>query len=133
MGESMTLDAVTGNGCQGSTGHDGGKGEAGCPVEVLHDVVAIVVQKGRTSSGGIALPDNLKDKTLTGKVVAVGPGRYPDDYIPDGADGAARFPMSIRVGDTVVFPNLVGLDVVVGGVTYHMVHEGDILARIPGQ
>lgn len=116
---------VVGNGCQNE-----------CPVKVLHDVVAIIVPTGRMSSGGLALPDNLRDKTLTGKVVAVGPGRYPDNISiqnPSMDVIVDRFPMSVQIGDTVCFPNLVGLDVEVDGVKYHMVHEGDILAVIPGK
>jgi chaperonin GroES len=132
-----------GNGCQqgpvGNPGHKGDEGPAGipaCPVRVLHDVVAIVIQTGRMTAGGLALPDNCKDKTLTGKVVAVGPGRYPDNYVTLDAGETyqvARFPMSVSVGDTVCFPSLVGLDVIVYNVKYHMVHEGDILAVIPGK
>lgn len=106
-----------------------------CPIKVLHDVVAIVAEKGRVSSGGIIIPDNCKDRTLTGKVVAIGPGRYPDDYRPQVGvhpdkygNAACRFPMSVAVGDTAIFPTMVGLEIEVGGVHYYMVHEGDILA-----
>lgn len=121
-----------------------------CPIELLHDCVAIVKYNG-TTEGGLTLPDNCditqpgeKLNALKGVVVGVGPGRYPDNYLemkrviysheqdipPMEEKYVARFPMTTCPSDIVYFPDLIGIEVVIGGVTYYIVHEGDILARL---
>lgn len=55
------------------------------------------------SAGGIVLPDNAKDKSLKGKVLAVGPGRV--------LDSGELGPMQVKVRDTVLFGRYVGVEV----------------------
>ena len=45
--------------------------------------------------GGIVLPDNAKEKSQRGKVLAVGPGRLLDD--------GRRAALTVKVGDAVLF------------------------------
>jgi chaperonin GroES len=46
------------------------------------------------TSGGIIIADTAKEKSFYGTVVAVGPGRY---------DSGTLLPMTLEVGDRVVF------------------------------
>lgn len=103
-----------------------------CPIEVWHDVIAVRVAKGGRSPGGIIIPESAKEKTLVGTVVAVGPGRLPDS-LPGGffeSNRSIRMPMIAKVGDVVVFPDLVGLEFQHGNVKYYCIHETDVLARV---
>ena len=60
------------------------------------DRVAIIrEEKKKTSKGGIILPDQAKEESNFGEVVAVGPGAF-------NMDGSRR-PMSVKKGDVVFF------------------------------
>ena len=72
--------------------------------------------------GGIVLPDTAKEKPREGKVVAVGPGALLDD--------GSRAPMSVAVGDIVVYGEYAGTDVTLDGVDYKVLRESDILAKV---
>lgn len=54
------------------------------------------------TAGGIIIPDAAKEKTQTGSIVAVGPGRLD-------SDGKA-IPMTVAVGDIVYFGKYVGTE-----------------------
>lgn len=61
------------------------------------------------SKGGIMLPDNdPKKRSQTGRVVAVGPGRWFKDT-------NARVPLGVTVGDRVLFLQYGGTMVAEGG------------------
>ena len=68
----------------------------GMKITPLHDrVVVRRKDEEETSTGGIVLPGSAKEKPNQGEVVAVGPGTY--------LDSGERRPLSITVGDTVIF------------------------------
>ena len=71
-------------------------------IRPLHDRVLIkrIAQEEKTASG-IIIPDVAKEKTHTGKVVAVGPGRLVD---------GKTVPMSVKVGDVVFLPKYAGTE-----------------------
>ncbi len=71
------------------------------------------------SPGGILLPDSAKKRPARGQVVAVGPGKRL-------ADGQL-VPLQVAVGHVVLFSTYAGNDVDVGGVTYTIMREDDIL------
>ncbi len=76
----------------------------------------------RTHSG-IIIPDTVsKEKPEQGTVIAVGEGRIGDDN--------ERVPMSVSVGDRVVFSKYGYDEVKVDGVEYYLVSESNILAVI---
>ncbi|HYF13283.1 MAG TPA: co-chaperone GroES [Candidatus Paceibacterota bacterium] len=78
--------------------------------------------EGKTTSFGIIIPDTAKEKPEQGRVVAVGPGKYGDDN--------KLIPVSVKVGDRIMF-NKYGYDEVkVEGVEYYIVSEQNILAVI---
>lgn len=80
------------------------------------------VEEENKTAGGIILPDTAKEKPSEGKVIAVGEGRVT----PDGK----VLPMSIKVGDTVLFSKWTGTEIKVDGEPHLIIKEGDILAII---
>ena len=80
------------------------------------------VEEENRTAGGIILPDTAKEKPTEGKVIAVGEGRIT----PDGK----VLPMSIKVGDVVLFSKWTGTEIKVDGEPHLIVKEGDILAII---
>ena len=98
------------------------------PITPLHDRVIIrhlsESEMGTKSLSGIIIPDTItKEKPEQGIVEAVGPGRYDDA-------GARRIPMSVKVGDRVVFSKYGYDEVKVGGIEYYIVGEANIIAVI---
>ncbi|MEK7574632.1 MAG: co-chaperone GroES [Patescibacteria group bacterium] len=75
----------------------------------------------RVSASGIIIPVTVsEDKgAKKGEVVAVGPGKYDDGVL---------VPMTVKVGDTVLFQW--GDMIKVDGEEYHMVNESNVLAII---
>ncbi len=59
--------------------------------------------------GGILLPDTAKAQPRSGVVVAAGPGKRCD------TTPGVRHPMTVRVGDNVLFTSYSGADVEVDG------------------
>ena len=80
------------------------------------------VEEENRTAGGIILPDTAKEKPTEGKVIAIGEGRVT----PDGK----VLPMSIKVGDVVLFSKWTGTEIKVDGEPHLIVKEGDILAII---
>jgi chaperonin GroES len=78
-------------------------------------------EMGTANSFGLIIPDTVdKEKPEQGTVVAVGPGKVGDDN--------ELIPVSVSVGDRVMF-NKYGFDEIkVGGVEYYIVSEANILA-----
>lgn len=103
---------------------------AKAPVSPLGDRVLLkplsVEEMGTVSSFGIIIPETVnKEKPEQGVVVAVGPGKIGDDNV--------RVPVSVSVGDRVVFSKYGFDEVKVKGVEYYLVSEANILAIINNQ
>ena len=77
----------------------------------------------KTTKSGIVLPDNAeREKPMKGKVLAVGPGKLNEK--------GERVPMSVKVGDVVLFKKYGPDEVEVDGKKYLVGEESDILAII---
>ncbi len=75
------------------------------------------------SASGLIIPDTVnKEKSEEGRVVAVGDGRLGDD--------GQRIPMSVNVGDRVLFAKYGPDEVKVDGQEYYIMSESHILAII---
>ena len=75
------------------------------------------------TQAGIILPDTVdKEKPEKGRVVAVGPGKVMDN-------GSTR-PMSVKVGDIVLFKKYSPDEVKVDDKEYLVLSESDILAVV---
>ena len=73
-------------------------------VELLDDRVLVSQEKAaETTPGGIVLPDSAKREEQKGVVISVGPGKMLDD--------GTRVVISVRPGDTVLFPKFAGMPI----------------------
>jgi chaperonin GroES len=82
-------------------------------------VVQVVEQEEKTASG-IFLPDTAKKKPQEGKVIAVGDGRT--------LDNGERNPLSVKVGDRVLFSKYGGNEVSIDGEDYMILDEDQVYA-----
>ena len=85
-------------------------------------VVVEPIEAEETTAGGIVLPDTAKEKPQRGTVIAVGPGRL--------LDCGERAPLSVSVGDEVIYGKYGGSDVEVNGEDVKILRESDILAKV---
>lgn len=85
-------------------------------------VVVEPIEAEETTAGGIVLPDTAKEKPQRGTVIAVGPGKL--------LDNGERAPLSVSVGDEVIYGKYGGSDVEVNGQEVKILRESDILAKV---
>ncbi len=89
----------------------------------LHDRVLIKrIEANTKTAGGIIIPDTAKEKPSEGLVEAVGNGFRAED--------GKIIPMSVKVGDKVLFAKWSGTEVKVDGEERLIVKESDILAVV---
>ncbi len=67
--------------------------------------------------GGIIIPDTAKEKPQKGTVVAVGNGKKDE-------------PMTVKVGDSVLYGKYSGTEINIDGEHYLIMKESDIFAII---
>ena len=80
-------------------------------------------EQAQKSPGGIYIPDTArKEKPEQGKVVAVGAGKRGDD--------GGLIPVSVKVGDTVMFSKYGFDEVKINDEDYYIISESSILAVI---
>lgn len=89
-------------------------------IKPLYDRVLIEPIQEEKTQGGIIIPDTAKDKPSKGKVVAVGAGYRLDD-------GTIK-PLSVKVGDIVVYSKWGGSEVKIHDKDLTIMKESDILA-----
>ena len=84
----------------------------------LHDRVLIkVLDSEEKTAGGIIIPDTAKEKPQRGTIVAVGNGK-PDE------------PLTVKVGDVVMYGKYSGTELNVDGKDYLIMRESDIFAIV---
>ncbi len=89
----------------------------------LEDRVVVKPQEAESkTAGGIVLPDAAREKPLTGKVIAAGPGKLDDD--------GKRIPMSVKKNDVVLFGKYSGSEVELDNEDYRILRESEILGVI---
>ncbi len=92
-------------------------------IRPLQDRVLIKrLEETTKTAGGIIIPDTAKEKPSEGLVEAVGPGAV-------GTDGKV-IPMTVKVGDKVLFGKWSGSEVKVNGEERLLVKESEILGVI---
>lgn len=93
-------------------------------VRPLSDRVLVKpVHEDEATHAGIILPDTVsKEKSEKGEVVAVGPGRLADD--------GRVVPMTVKVGQKVLFKKYSPDEIKVGKEELLIISESDILAII---
>jgi len=93
-------------------------------IKPLSDHVFIEpIEDETTTESGIVIPDTAdKERPMKGRVVAVGEGKRDDD--------GKLIPMSVKIGDVVLFKKYGPDEIEVDGKTYLVGEESDILAII---
>ena len=79
-------------------------------------IIAPAAAEEKTASG-IIIPDTAKEKPQKGEVLAVGPGKKDE-------------PMTVKVGDSVLYGKYSGTELAYEGKNYMMMKESDIFAII---
>lgn len=69
------------------------------------------------TAGGIIIPDTAKEKPQRGKVLAVGTGKKDE-------------PMTLKVGDIVLYGKYAGTEIQVDGKDVLIMRESDIFAIV---
>ena len=67
------------------------------------------------TASGIIIPDTAKEKPQRGKMVAVGTGKKDE-------------PITVKVGDEVLYGKYAGTEITVDGKEYLIMRESDIFA-----
>ena len=92
-------------------------------IKPLHDRVLIKrIEDMQKTAGGIIIPDTAKEKPSEGVVEAVGNGFRAED--------GKILPMSVKVGDKVLFGKWAGTEIKVNGEARLIIKESDILAIV---
>ena len=82
----------------------------------LHDrVIVKPAAAEEKTAGGIIIPDTAKEKPQRGTVMAAGPGKKDE-------------PMTLKVGDSVLYGKYSGTEISVEGKDYLIMRESDIFA-----
>ncbi len=84
-------------------------------------VVLKQLEAEETTKGGIILTTQSKEKPQEAEIVAVGPGAVVD---------GKTIPMTVKVGEKVVYSKYAGTEVKFDGEEYIIVKESDILAVV---
>lgn len=74
------------------------------------------------TSGGIIIPDNVREKSFEGEIVAIGSGKLLDN-------GEIR-PISLKLGDKILFAKYSETEFKYNNENYLIIKEDDILAII---
>jgi len=89
----------------------------------LYDRVVVRRKDAETTSqGGIIIPDSSAEKPSQGEIVAIGDGALTDSQ--------ERKPMTVSVGDQVLFGQYSGTEVKVNGESLLIMKESDIFAIV---
>ena len=70
-----------------------------------------------TTASGIIIPDTAKEKPQKGSVVAVGDGKKDE-------------PITVKVGDSVLYGKYAGTEITIDGNEYLIMRESDIFAIV---
>jgi chaperonin GroES len=80
-------------------------------------VVVKPAEAEQKTTGGIIIPDTAKEKPQKGEVVAVGNGKKDE-------------PMTVEVGDTVLYGKYSGTEININGENFLIMKESDIYAIV---
>jgi len=87
-------------------------------IKPLADRVLVEAAPAETkTAGGLIIPDSAKEKPQKGKVIAVGTGKKDE-------------PLTVKVGDTVLYGKYSGTELSVDGKEYLIMKESDIYAIV---
>lgn len=77
------------------------------------------IEAEKTTKSGIILPGQTAEQPQIAEVIAVGPGKMRHGDVS---------PMTVSVGDKVIFPKYKGSEIKLDGVDYIIIEETELLA-----
>lgn len=80
-------------------------------------VVVEAAAAEETTASGIIIPDTAKEKPQKGSIVAVGNGKKDE-------------PLTVKVGDDVLYGKYAGTEITIDGKDYLIMRESDIFAVV---
>jgi chaperonin GroES len=87
-------------------------------IKPLADRVLVVPAPAEEkTASGIIIPDTAKEKPQKGKIVATGPGKKDE-------------PMTVKVGDHVLYGKYGGTEITIEGIDYLIMRESDVYAIV---
>jgi chaperonin GroES len=87
-------------------------------IKPLADRVVVMPEAAETTTAsGLVIPDTAKEKPQRGVIVAAGPGKTDE-------------PVTLKVGDTVLYGKYSGTEINIDGEDYLIMRESDVLAII---
>lgn len=91
-----------------------------CRLQPLADHVVVLPDAAKaTTEGGLVIPDSAQEVPMRGRVLATGPGAI----LP----GIGSVPMTVAVGQAVLFGRYAGVEVLLDGEQVRIMREEDIL------
>ncbi|NOZ87495.1 MAG: co-chaperone GroES [Deltaproteobacteria bacterium] len=92
-------------------------------IKPLQDRILVKRIEGEDKTkGGIIIPDTAKEKTMEGKVIAVGEGKPTED--------GKKMKPELKAGDRILFGKYSGTDIKLEGEDHVILREDEILAVI---
>jgi chaperonin GroES len=88
----------------------------------LFDRVIVLEDNEARKVGDLFLPDTAKDEMRSGTVISVGPGARNDS--------GALMPMSVQVGDHILFGKYSGSEVRLAGDLFLIMREPEVFLRV---
>ena len=89
----------------------------------LHDYVTVELDEvPEKSAGGIILPDGTKEQTVSGTVLALGPGKYSEQ--------GKRLVPELKVGEKILLGKYAGSKIKVQGQEMLIIKEFEVLGLL---
>lgn len=91
----------------------------------LHDRILVRrISAQEKSTGGIIIPDTVKEKPMEGEIIATGPGGRNDQ--------GAIVALAVKIGDRVLFGRWSGSEVRLDDEEFLIMKESDLMGVIEG-
>lgn len=91
-----------------------------------NNILVKVKDVADTTSGGLFLPDNAKERPTEGTVVAAGPGRVHPET-------ALQMDMAVQVGQNVLYGKYDGTELKYCELNHQMIKDDDVLLTYDGE
>jgi len=93
-------------------------------IKPLSDYILVEpIKQEEVTKGGIIIPETAREeRTVKGKVIAVGPGKLNEK--------GERIPVSVKEGQTVLFKKYAPDEIKIDDKEYYFIREDDIMAII---
>ena len=92
---------------------------------LANNVLVKVKDIATSTSGGLFIPDNAKERPTEGTIISVGSGRYHPDT-------GVLIDMAVSVGDSVIYGKYDGIELKYNDVNHQLIKDDDILLKYKG-